>query len=271
VTSLVSGGCIISGAALRRSLLFTRWYHLHSFAKVENAVILPYVDVGEERSIGKCRELTAAYEFPGWTSSGRRTPELDAKTIPDPLNRASVSYYAADDRRTEGMRSISRPSRVAIPKFIRLSRPAVLADVVGALPVGLERRRNRGSHQSCRGFPDVMQALGMAEEVLYYPNLHGGIARLLCGSCGELDIFVIDAPHLYARLGNPLCRRRTARIGPITAISICCARTGGLPILGWELSRPSYRTSCHAHGIGQGPELTHAYLHYSERPPASYG
>jgi starch synthase len=48
-----------------------------------------------------------------------------------------------------------------------------------------------------------MQALGMAEVVLYYPNLHGGIARLLCGSCGELDIFVIDAPHLYARLGNP--------------------------------------------------------------------
>jgi glucose-1-phosphate adenylyltransferase len=46
VTSLVSGGCIISGAALRRSLLFTG-VHLHSYARVENAVILPYVDVGE--------------------------------------------------------------------------------------------------------------------------------------------------------------------------------------------------------------------------------
>jgi glucose-1-phosphate adenylyltransferase len=45
VTSLVSGGCIVSGAALRRSLLFTG-VHLHSHAKVENAVILPYVDVG---------------------------------------------------------------------------------------------------------------------------------------------------------------------------------------------------------------------------------
>jgi glucose-1-phosphate adenylyltransferase len=45
VTSLVSGGCIVSGAALRRSLLFTG-VHLHSHARVENAVILPYVDVG---------------------------------------------------------------------------------------------------------------------------------------------------------------------------------------------------------------------------------
>ena len=46
ITSLVSGGCIISGAALRRSLLFTG-VHLHSWSRVENAVILPYVDVGE--------------------------------------------------------------------------------------------------------------------------------------------------------------------------------------------------------------------------------
>lgn len=46
VTSLVSGGCIISGAGLRRSLLFTG-VHLHSHVKVENAVILPYVDVGQ--------------------------------------------------------------------------------------------------------------------------------------------------------------------------------------------------------------------------------
>ncbi|HEX9903363.1 MAG TPA: glucose-1-phosphate adenylyltransferase [Propylenella sp.] len=45
VDSLVSGGCIISGASLRRSLLFTG-VHVHSFAKIEKAVIQPYVDVG---------------------------------------------------------------------------------------------------------------------------------------------------------------------------------------------------------------------------------
>ena len=45
VTSLVSGACIISGAALRRSLLFTG-VHVNSYASIENAVIMPYVNVG---------------------------------------------------------------------------------------------------------------------------------------------------------------------------------------------------------------------------------
>ncbi len=45
VSSLVSGGCIVSGGSLRHSLLFTG-VNVHSFAKVENAVILPEVNVG---------------------------------------------------------------------------------------------------------------------------------------------------------------------------------------------------------------------------------
>jgi len=45
VSSLVSGGCIISGASLRHSLLFTG-VRINSYSSVENAVILPYVNVG---------------------------------------------------------------------------------------------------------------------------------------------------------------------------------------------------------------------------------
>jgi glucose-1-phosphate adenylyltransferase len=44
LSSLSSGGCIVSGASLRRSLLFTG-VKIHSYAAVENAVILPYVDI----------------------------------------------------------------------------------------------------------------------------------------------------------------------------------------------------------------------------------
>jgi glucose-1-phosphate adenylyltransferase len=44
VSALVSGGCIVSGALVRRSLLFTG-VQVHSWAAVENGVILPYVDV----------------------------------------------------------------------------------------------------------------------------------------------------------------------------------------------------------------------------------
>ena len=45
VSSLVSGGCLVSGASLRRSLLFTG-VRINSFSAVENAVILPYVEIG---------------------------------------------------------------------------------------------------------------------------------------------------------------------------------------------------------------------------------
>jgi glucose-1-phosphate adenylyltransferase len=45
ISSLVSGGCIISGASLHRSLLFTG-VHMHSFASIENTVVMPYVDIG---------------------------------------------------------------------------------------------------------------------------------------------------------------------------------------------------------------------------------
>ncbi|SFK17982.1 glucose-1-phosphate adenylyltransferase [Methylocapsa palsarum] len=45
ISSLVSGGCIISGAKVRRSLLFTG-VRANSYCDIENAVILPYVDIG---------------------------------------------------------------------------------------------------------------------------------------------------------------------------------------------------------------------------------
>ena len=45
VSSLVSGGCIVSGSAVTRSLLFTG-VHVHSYCSITNAVILPYVTVG---------------------------------------------------------------------------------------------------------------------------------------------------------------------------------------------------------------------------------
>jgi len=45
ISSLVSGGCIVSGAYLRRALLFTH-VRLHSYSSVTNAVILPEAEIG---------------------------------------------------------------------------------------------------------------------------------------------------------------------------------------------------------------------------------
>jgi glucose-1-phosphate adenylyltransferase len=46
ISSLISGGCIVSGAHIRDSLLFTR-SRIHSYARLEEAVILPLADIGE--------------------------------------------------------------------------------------------------------------------------------------------------------------------------------------------------------------------------------
>ncbi|MCF3945378.1 glucose-1-phosphate adenylyltransferase [Acidiphilium iwatense] len=45
VSSLVCGGCVVSGAALRRSLLFTG-VRVNSFSQITAAVILPDADIG---------------------------------------------------------------------------------------------------------------------------------------------------------------------------------------------------------------------------------
>lgn len=45
VSSMVSGGCVISGTEVRNSLLFTQ-VHTNSWAVLDQAVVLPYVTVG---------------------------------------------------------------------------------------------------------------------------------------------------------------------------------------------------------------------------------
>ncbi|OIQ89250.1 glucose-1-phosphate adenylyltransferase [mine drainage metagenome] len=52
VDSLVSGGCIISGATVRRSMLFSN-VRVNSFCLVEDTVVLPDVDFGRHASIKK--------------------------------------------------------------------------------------------------------------------------------------------------------------------------------------------------------------------------
>lgn len=52
VDSMVSGGCIISGAKVRHSLLFSN-VKVHSRSVVESAVVLPNVDIGHDCRITK--------------------------------------------------------------------------------------------------------------------------------------------------------------------------------------------------------------------------
>ncbi|MDP2679982.1 MAG: glucose-1-phosphate adenylyltransferase [Rhodoferax sp.] len=53
VDSMVSGGCIVSGATVRRSMLFSGVY-VHSYANIEDSMILPNVQVGRHCVLKKC-------------------------------------------------------------------------------------------------------------------------------------------------------------------------------------------------------------------------
>jgi len=46
IQSMVSGGCVVSGATVNRSLLFSRC-RVHSYSEITDSVILPEVDIGE--------------------------------------------------------------------------------------------------------------------------------------------------------------------------------------------------------------------------------
>jgi glucose-1-phosphate adenylyltransferase len=76
VDALVSGGCIVSGSAVRRSLLFTG-VHVHSYCHVEGAVILPYVDVARSARLSNV-VVDRGVKIPEGLVVGE-DPDLDAQ------------------------------------------------------------------------------------------------------------------------------------------------------------------------------------------------
>lgn len=76
ISSLVSGGCIVSGASVRRTLVSTG-VRLNSYSYVENGVILPYVGIGRSARL-KNVVVDAGVQIPEGLVVGE-DPELDAK------------------------------------------------------------------------------------------------------------------------------------------------------------------------------------------------
>jgi glucose-1-phosphate adenylyltransferase len=77
VESLVSGGCIISGA-LNRSLLFSRC-RVHSYSSVESSVLLPEVEVGRGARLKRCI-VDHGCKIPDGMVIGEN-PEYDARNF----------------------------------------------------------------------------------------------------------------------------------------------------------------------------------------------
>jgi starch synthase len=77
-----------------------------------------------------------------------------------------------------------------------------LGDVMGALPPALGAA-GAETITMVPGYPAVLSGLHDAVTVHTFADLFGGPARVLRGTAASLDLLVVDAPHLFAREGNP--------------------------------------------------------------------
>ncbi len=148
-----------------------------------------------------------------------------------------------------------------VSEIYPLVKTGGLADVAGALPHAL------GPHgfevvTIVPGYPSVMAAMAGASEVLAFGDLFGGTARVLAGSAAGLDLMVLDAPHLFAREGNPY-------VGPdgldwpdnalrFGALGFAAAQIG--------LGAVNAFVPALVHGHDWQAGLTMAYLAYGGRP-----
>ncbi len=136
-----------------------------------------------------------------------------------------------------------------------------LADVVGALP-GALAAHGVAMRTLLPLYPAVAAKLQRAQPVAELGELMGGPARLLAGEAAGLQLFLLDAPHLFDRPGGPYQAadgtdwpdnaQRFAALG-------WAAREVGLGAV------PAFRPAVvHAHDWQAG--LAHAYLALSGAP-----
>ena len=77
-----------------------------------------------------------------------------------------------------------------------------LADVAGALPSALDALGIE-MHTLLPAYPALRALVAAAEPVWSNPDFFGGPARIVPAQHAGLRLFLLDAPHLYDRPGNP--------------------------------------------------------------------
>jgi starch synthase len=88
------------------------------------------------------------------------------------------------------------------PEIFPLIKTGGLADVTGALPIALAHK-GVTMRTLIPGFPTVMGAFKKKKAVHQYALLQGGKASVHAVQLDGLDLFVLDAPHLFDRPGGP--------------------------------------------------------------------
>ncbi|HUO23553.1 MAG TPA: glycogen synthase GlgA [Caulobacteraceae bacterium] len=148
-----------------------------------------------------------------------------------------------------------------VSEIYPLIKTGGLADVAGALPPALAPLDVR-VRTLVPGYPAVLAALDKSSVARALPDLYGRPARVLRAAAGALDLFVLDAPHLYDRPGGPYTGA-DGRDFPDNAVRFAAlARVGAW--IGQGLV-PRYSPAViHAHDWQAG--LTPAFLHFGGGP-----
>ena len=132
-----------------------------------------------------------------------------------------------------------------------------LADVAGALP-GALKREGVDMRTLIPGYPAVLAKLENVETARDYSELFGGFARLLSANASGLDLFVLYAPHLYGRPGNPYLGP-DGLPWPDNAVRFAALARIGADIAKGAL--PGYEADV-LHGHDWQAALAPAFLHY---------
>src|SRR5690606_7264166 len=131
-------------------------------------------------------------------AGGGRGPRIRRPVVPA-HGTGRGPHHPAHDQPLPGKPMIEVLS-VASEAF-PLVKTGGLADVAGALP-GAVAAHDVSMRTLIPGYPQVMAGFDRARQVAQFDDLFGGPAVLLAARAGELDVIVINAPHLYGRVGG---------------------------------------------------------------------
>jgi starch synthase len=136
-----------------------------------------------------------------------------------------------------------------------------LADVAGALPLALAKEKVE-VRTLIPGYPAVMAKIEAARTVHRYEEFYGGPARLLRAKAGALQLYVIDAAHLFNRPGA-IYQGPDGADWPDNAVRYAAlARAGADVVRGYDVN---YRPDVvHAHDWQAG--LVAAFIRFDGAP-----
>ena len=129
ISSLISQDCIVSGALARRSLLFTG-VKMGSFSSVDEAVILPYCNIGRGAQLS--RVIIDSGRAHSRRAGGGGRSDTRCQAFP-PHGKGRVPDHQGDDRKAQMTLKVLSVASEAVP----LIKTGGLADVAGALPAAV--------------------------------------------------------------------------------------------------------------------------------------